>query len=430
MVINAFFIHGQKRNPFSSLNIAIFTHEGNEHLLLKAYKSNKIWRVYVGIAGLIILGISLWYTSFLVDRLAESERNKVEIFKYSLQALTDVSTQNLDADIDNQFQTVLKATEGIPILLVDETGAVTGSYNFGDSLSQEEEQKVLERLEEEGPEPLVSDSPYAGYAKYIYYTRSKTLKLLSYFPIIQILLLAVFVGISYVGFVAARKEQQNRIWVGMAKETAHQLGTPISAIIAWIELLKAMDLKDEEVKDILKELGKDVHRLELIADRFSKIGSAPELMEHSLNSSVEKTYQYMKRRAPKKVEFSYDPPETEIIARINPPIFEWVLENLIRNSLDAIEGKGEIQLDVIGLEKEVQIDIHDSGKGIPANKHQQIFQPGYSTKKRGWGLGLSLAKRIIEQYHNGQIFVKKSEPDKGTIISIVLPRVQDKSNLA
>lgn len=391
---------------------------------MKPFKSNKKWRIYVGIAGVIILAISLWYTSFLVDRLAESERNKIEIFKYSLQALTDVSTENLDEDINNQFETVLKVTEGIPILLVDETGSISGSYNFSDSLSAQEEERVLERIKEEGPEPIVSDNPYAGYAKYIYYTRSSTLKLLSYFPLIQILLLSVFVGISYMGFVAARKEQQNRIWVGMAKETAHQLGTPISAIIAWIELLKAMELKDAEVNDIIKELNKDVHRLELIADRFSKIGSAPELTEHDLNISVEKTFQYMKRRAPKKVEFTYDPAGGIIMVNINPPIFEWVLENLIRNSLDAIEGQGSIHLDVIDLDHEVQIDVHDSGKGIPPNKHQKIFEPGYSTKKRGWGLGLSLAKRIIERYHNGQIFVKRSEPEKGTIISIVLPKAQ------
>lgn len=419
---NAFFGSGLICSAFVLIEHCYLCNLDNQDNLLKPFKSNKKWRIYVGIAGVIILAISLWYTSFLVDRLAESERNKIEIFKYSLQALTDVSTENLDEDINNQFETVLKVTEGIPILLVDETGSISGSYNFGDSLSTQEEERVLERIKEDGPEPIISDNPYAGYAKYIYYTRSKTLRLLSYFPIIQILLLSVFVGISYIGFVAARKEQQNRIWVGMAKETAHQLGTPISAIIAWIELLKAMELKDEEVNEIIKELNKDVHRLELIADRFSKIGSAPELIEHDLNVSVEKTYQYMKRRAPKKVEFTYDPAPGNIMVNINPPIFEWVLENLIRNSLDAIEGQGSIHLDVIDLEREVQIDVHDSGKGIPPNKHQKIFEPGYSTKKRGWGLGLSLAKRIIEQYHSGQIFVKRSEPEKGTVISVVLPK--------
>jgi signal transduction histidine kinase len=341
-----------------------------------------------------------------------------------LQALVNVDNEDLDKDITNQTQAVWKVAEGIPIIMVDETGEISGAYNFGDSLSDKQLDKRLKNIKENGPEPIVNEDPYAGYAKYLYYSRSRTLKLLSYFPLIQILLLGVFVGISYFGFVAARKEQQNRIWVGMAKETAHQLGTPISAIIAWIELLKSMDIEDDEVKDILKELGKDVHRLELIADRFSKIGSAPELSPHNLNTSVEKSFDYMKRRAPKKVEFKYDAAPGPVMVKVNPPIFEWVLENLIRNALDAIEGKGIIKLDVIDLGHEVQIDVHDNGRGIPSNKHQRIFDPGYSTKKRGWGLGLSLAKRIIEQYHNGEIFVKKSEPGEGTVISIVLPKAK------
>lgn len=393
---------------------------------LKPYREYNGWRWYVAAAAALIVGLSIWYTSFLVDRLKESERNKVEIFKYSIQSLAEASMENLDQDITLQYEASVRAAEGIPMLLVDETGAVSGSYNFSDSLTEKEQERWLEKIKKEGPDPIVNEDPYAGYAKYIYYTQSRTLKLLSYFPIIQVLLLTVFVGISYMGLRASRKEQQNRIWVGMAKETAHQLGTPISAIMAWLELLKGMEIKDEEVVDILGELKNDVGRLELIADRFSKMGSQPELQEVDLRPSLEKIVNYMDKRAPKKVSFNYAPPADEILVKINPPIFEWVIENLIRNSLDALEGKGEITLDVIDLEREVQIDLSDTGKGIPPKLHTKVFQPGFSTKKRGWGLGLSLAKRIVEQYHKGEIFVKKSAANEGTTFSIVLPKSFEK----
>lgn len=388
---------------------------------MKPFYRNKRWRLYVGLAGAAIVAVSLWYTNFLVDQLAESERNKVEIFKYSIQALANASLNNLDENISSQFEASQKIAEGIPIIMVDDAGNISGSYNFESELTEEQEERMLARIEAKGPPPIVNEDPNAGYAKYLYYTRSRTLRLLSYFPIIQILLLGVFIGISYLGLSASRKEEQNRIWVGMAKETAHQLGTPISAIIAWIELLKGLEVQEEEIKDIIEELSQDVHRLELIADRFSKIGSAPELLAVDLNLSVTKTVRYMERRAPKKVFFHYEPMGQTVPVRINPPIFEWVLENLIRNSLDAMEGKGDITIDVIDLGHEVQIDLVDTGKGIPANRHQKVFQPGFSTKKRGWGLGLSLAKRIIEQYHKGQIFVKKSALGEGTTFSIILP---------
>jgi signal transduction histidine kinase len=280
----------------------------------------------------------------------------------------------------------------------------------------------LKKIKALGPEPIVNNDPYAGYAKYIYYTQSRTLQWLSYFPIIQVLLLTVFIVISYIGLQASRKEQQNRIWVGMAKETAHQLGTPISAIMAWLELLKNMEVKDEEVVSILSELENDVGRLELIADRFSKVGSRPELQRTDLRHSLEKIMGYMQKRAPKKVSFSYQRPEQEIPVMMNAPILEWVIENLIRNALDALEGAGEITIDVIDLEREVQIDLADTGKGIPSHQHKDVFKPGFSTKKRGWGLGLSLAKRIIEDYHQGQIFVKKSAQGEGTTFCIVLPK--------
>lgn len=389
---------------------------------MKPYREHNNWRWYVAAAAAVIVGLSIWYTSFLVERLEESERNKVEIFKYSIQSLANAGSADLDQDITLQYEASVRAAEGIPMILVDETGAISGTYNFTDSLNEKEAERWLKKIKKNGPEPIVNEDPFAGYAKYIYYTQSRTLRLLSYFPIIQVLLLTVFIAISYMGLRASRKEQQNRIWVGMAKETAHQLGTPISAIMAWLELLNGMEIKDEEVVDILGELKNDLGRLELIADRFSKMGSQPELREVDIRPSLQKIVDYMNKRAPKKVRFHYNPPDQKIPVQINAPIFEWVIENLIRNSLDALEGKGDITLDVIDLDREVQIDLSDTGKGIPAKLHKQVFKPGFSTKKRGWGLGLSLAKRIVEEYHQGEIFVKKSAPGEGTTFSIVLPK--------
>ena len=274
--------------------------------VLKPYREHNSWRWYVAVAAALIVGLSIWYTSFLVDKLKESERNKVEIFKYSIQSLAEASMEDLDKDITLQYEASIRAAEGIPMLLVDEVGNISGAYNFSDSLTEKEQERWLEKIKKDGPDPIVNDDPYAGYAKYIYYTQSRTLQLLSYFPIIQVLLLTVFIGISYMGLRASRKEQQNRIWVGMAKETAHQLGTPISAIMAWLELLKAMEIEDDEVVDILGELKNDVGRLELIADRFSKMGSRPELEEADIRPSLQKIVSYMDKRAPKKVQFHYE----------------------------------------------------------------------------------------------------------------------------
>ncbi|MEL7221639.1 MAG: HAMP domain-containing sensor histidine kinase, partial [Bacteroidota bacterium] len=222
---------------------------------------------------------------------------------------------------------------------------------------------------------------------------------------------------------ASRRSEQNRVWVGMAKETAHQLGTPISAILAWIEHLKLVRAEDAETMEIAGELRNDVQRLELIADRFSKIGSTPKLDQINVYEEINICKDYMQRRAPRKVSFDFPSlEETPILVGINPPLFDWVIENLLRNALDAMDGKGEIAAEVYEDNTNVYIDISDTGKGIPAANFKRVFQPGFTTKKRGWGLGLSLTKRIIEDYHQGKIFVKKSEEGKGTTFTISLPK--------
>ena len=235
-------------------------------------------------------------------------------------------------------------------------------------------------------------------------------------------LLAGYIGLGYIGFNASRRSEQNQVWVGMAKETAHQLGTPISAILAWIEHLKLEENSPEKL-EIIDELANDVDRLDLIADRFSKIGSEPKLEQKDIFVMLGETQKYMQRRASRKVQFEFpDLNEKPLYVLINSHLFSWVLENLIRNALDAMEGTGLIKAVVTDEDTIVAIDISDSGKGIPASKHKTVFQPGYTTKKRGWGLGLSLAKRIIENYHQGKIYISRSEPNAGTTFTIKLPK--------
>jgi signal transduction histidine kinase len=273
----------------------------------------------------------------------------------------------------------------------------------------------------------------------IYYTDSHNLKLLKYYPIFQFILIALFIVFGYLGFNSTRRNEQNRVWVGMAKETAHQLGTPIAAIMGWIEHLKMNHEEDEMTQEIVKELENDVQRLSLVADRFSKIGSEPELEVTNMYEAIERCRVYMEKRAPRKVVFDfpkfdarqtseplYQADNTTPYAgvKLNNHLFDWVVENLIRNALDAMEeGKGTITAHIYEDGNRVAVDISDTGKGIPSSSFKSVFQPGFTTKKRGWGLGLSLGKRIIENYHGGKIFVKDSVVGKGTTFSIRLPKV-------
>jgi signal transduction histidine kinase len=252
---------------------------------------------------------------------------------------------------------------------------------------------------------------------YIYYTDSIIITQLRYFPFIQLVIIGLFLFISYLIFSTFRNAEQNQVWIGMAKETAHQLGTPLSSLIAWIQLLEARGTD----KETIQELNKDVKRLEVITDRFSKIGSAPELTETSIAKVMNQTIDYLRPRISKKVEFEVvQNRENDVKAMINRPLFSWVIENIIKNAVDAMNGKGKIKIEIYNEIQHVYIDITDTGKGIPASGHKAVFQPGYTTKKRGWGLGLSLAKRIIENYHSGKIFVKRSEPGAGSTFRIVL----------
>ena len=380
------------------------------------------WKISLGLAGLAIVLISMFYTNYLAQRLAEGERDKVELFSKAMSQLSDV--QDLEADVSFPLEVVEKL-KYIPVILVDERDRVTGGLNFGPEKDNDLEflEEELQKIQNRGQDPIQGEGyGSSGYAAKIYFKNTRLFTLLTYFPLLQVLLLSVFVLIGFLGFSSAKRAEQNRVWAGMAKETAHQLGTPISAIMAWIEHLKSGGRKDPEQMEIIGELEKDVTRLELIADRFSKIGSAPKMESINIFKELEKCRKYMQRRAPRKVQFDFpDPNGKEISVQINPPLFDWVVENLLRNALDAMDGTGCISAEVQRDNGYVTLDISDTGKGIPGSKLKTVFQPGYTTKKRGWGLGLSLAKRIIENYHKGKIFVKQSKVGEGTTFSIKLP---------
>ena len=392
------------------------------------------WKTYLAIAGIIILVISLVYTSYLAQRLREGERNKALLLFDAYQTINDQSNpESPDLEADLTLPTnIIVANNDIPIMVVSETDEVLYAKNFGEDLDTNQAflKEKLVVLKKKGPEPTeITDT---GIRQYLYYQNSRLHDLLTYFPFLQLLLLSAFVGIGYISVNNARRAEQNRVWVGMAKETAHQLGTPISAIIGWIEHLRDSypegsneinALKDMQL-EVLVEMQNDVDRLDLIADRFSKIGSAPALTQVDIYAQMREITTYIRRRASRKIIFKEPSEDTApLIVAINPPLFNWVIENIMRNALDALEeGTGTIEWLGHQHHDYVEIDISDTGKGIPPSKVKVVFEPGFTTKARGWGLGLSLAKRIIENYHKGKIFVKHSKLGEGTTFAIHLPR--------
>lgn len=387
------------------------------------------WKIWLAIAGIIILVVSLLYTSYLAQRLREGERNKALLLFDAYETISNLT--DIDADITLPSN-IIESNQDIPIMVVSESGQVFYARNFGPDLDTNKIflAKKLTELKKKGPKPTaISD---ASTRQLLYYQNSKLHELLTYFPYVQLLLLTVFIGVGYVSINNARRAEQNRVWVGMAKETAHQLGTPISAIIGWIEHLRdSYPEESEQIAalkqmqlEVLKEMQNDVDRLDLIADRFSKIGSAPALTEVNIFDQMREITAYIRRRAPRKIVFDEPPPDVApLMVAVNPPLFNWVIENLMRNALDALEeGTGTISWKITDHPDHIELDVSDTGKGIPPSDLKAVFEPGFTTKTRGWGLGLSLARRIIVNYHKGKIFVKHSRLGEGTTFTIILPK--------
>ncbi len=387
------------------------------------YARKSRWKWYLAVGGLFIVALSLLYTKHLADQLVERESQQAAQFAEAMRQISRLD-QDLGCDLTLPAR-IISDNNTIPVIVLDEFRRIELYRNIGssDSLSAQELQQALVRMIEQGADTIPVRVP-PDIDKLVIYSHSNLLALLRLYPYVQLFLIAAFIAFGYLGFSAARKAEENLVWLGMAKETAHQLGTPITAILGWIEALKASNQDHPANLEMLAELQNDVNRLELIADRFSKIGSQPELRAVNLYKELEACRDYMQRRAPRKVTFDFpDSAQHEpLMVQINPPLFDWVLENLLRNAIDAMEGgAGVISVAVRKEPNAVCIDVSDTGKGIPHGKFQTIFKPGYSTKTRGWGLGLSLSKRIVERYHGGKIFVKSSELGKGTTFTIRLP---------
>ena len=328
------------------------------------------------------------------------------------------SNTDLNANVTLPLK-ILENNNTIPMILVDEKGAVINTQNL-DSLKALKPvflEKQLAIMKEQN-EPIVIS--YDGKNKqYIYYRDSDLLNKLTYYPIALILILVLFLAVIYLFYSSNKAAETNKLWTGMAKETAHQIGTPLSSLLGWISILK-MEKVDETYTD---EIEKDVHRLNTIANRFSKIGSTPELKKENIITITKQAFDYLESRSSKQITFYFSTAYNEINVKLNSELFGWVIENLIKNAIDAMLGKGELKLSIESNQKKVKITIDDTGKGMPKKLFKQIFKPGFTTKKRGWGLGLSLSKRIVEDYHNGKISVKKSEIDKGTSFEIILDKI-------
>ncbi len=381
---------------------------------MNIYSRRQRWKRILFVTAALIGISSLLYTDQLIKKLAQEERKKVELWAKGTRMLANISDE--DIDISFVFE-VIRDNETVPVILTTEDGTIISHRNL-DSLRSSDAEYLERELEAMRQEKEPIEVGLANNRKnYIYYKNSRLFYQLKYYPYIQLGVISLFVLVSYFAFSTSRRAEQDQVWVGMAKETAHQLGTPLSSLIAWMEFLKMKGVDENTIADIKK----DIKRLEVITERFSKIGATPDLAPQSILDVLQESVNYIKSRSSKKVEFEIDVhTSSETQVALNIPLFAWVIENLCRNAVDAMEGTGKITVEMTDSTSNVVIDVSDTGKGIPKSKQKTIFEPGFTTKKRGWGLGLSLTRRIIENYHGGKIFVKQSEPGKGTTFRIIL----------
>ncbi len=376
------------------------------------------WRTILLLIAVAIVTASIFFSNFLAKKISLEEKQKVEQW---VEAVKEANNINTTPTILSS-KVLTENNKDIPMIAVTETDSILDHYNLDSNLIVHDANYLQKKLREfkNSNAPIIWKNPYdLKQNNLVYYGESALLKQIRYFPIVQLGVMALFIIVIVYAITTRNKSTQNQVWAGMAKETAHQLGTPISSLQGWVEMLKDMPGNEK----IAAEMSKDVERLILVSDRFGKIGSTPQLEEKDLVTQVESMVSYIKRRAPDKVSFVVETfGETEITGMINPPLFDWVIENLLKNALDAMDGKGSITISIKNETAQIIIDVKDSGKGISSKNIGNVFKPGFTTKKRGWGLGLSLSKRIINQYHKGELFVKQSEPGKGTTFRILLKK--------
>ena len=377
------------------------------------YRHKTLGKLFLLLFAVLIGMGSLIYTGNLVRKLKVEERDNVELWAEAtrLVSLSD-TTQNFDF-----LSLIIENNNTVPVILTDESDSIISARNFNDEKITDTKylKKNLEKIKEKNNPIMINLGN--DHFNFIYYKDSTILTMLIFYPYIQLGIIILFILVSYLAFSSSQKAEQNQVWVGMSKETAHQLGTPTSSLAGWIEILQH---KYPDIS-ITKELLLDVQRLEKVTERFSRIGSKPALTSENIIMIVSRTVDYLKLRTSSKVRFITDYDITkEVFVPLNAALFEWVIENVSKNAIDSMEGNGEIIIHISDTEKYAWIDISDTGKGIPKSAFKKIFNPGFTTKQRGWGLGLSLAKRIVEQYHNGRIFVRHSEVGKGSSIRIVM----------
>lgn len=381
------------------------------------FKQFRGWKGVLAVLAILIIATTLLYVSNLARRMQQEERMKMRTW---VEASKEILTAPQDANL-NLASEIIKNNTSIPIIQVDNEGHILNTNNLDPSKLRDNPsyaKKKLEQFKTQHAPILLQYNPTDSTERnLIYYGDSIILQQIRYYPYIQLGVVALFILVTLIALTTTNKSTQNQLWVGLAKETAHQLGTPLSSMEAWVELLR----EKKENESIVTEISRDLNRLKLISERFSKIGSTPALEENELISEIHNVVAYMKRRAPQKIRFIVKTHgEEDIPAMISPLLFDWVIENLLKNALDAMGGKGSISIDISSHTTQNVIDVTDTGKGIAGINLDKVFKPGFSTKKRGWGLGLSLSKRIIEDYHSGRLFVKASELNKGTTFRIIL----------
>jgi len=387
-------------------------------VLMKIYSKILFFKRFTILVSFIIVALILWNTYTFFQKFKKAERAKMEIHGEAIKELRTVSIEELNQNISELPLKIISRTKDIPFILVDADGNIKGSNNL-DTIKEKDPEYLKKQLAIMKSQNQPIQVEYLGKTDYIYYRDSDLLNKLTYYPLAFLLILVLFLAVIYLFYSSNKAAETNKLWTGMAKETAHQIGTPLSSLLGWIAILKIKKVDETYIT----EIEKDVHRLNTIANRFSKIGSIPELKKENIVDITKQAFDYLESRSSKQISFSFSSSDADIQTKLNSELFGWVIENLIKNSIDAMLGKGTLKLEIENSDKKVTICISDTGKGMPKKMFKQIFKPGFTTKKRGWGLGLSLSKRIVEDYHNGKIFVKKSEIDKGTTFQILLNKV-------
>ena len=380
-------------------------------------KDQRFIRWFIIFAAVVITALILWNVSLFFDQLKQSERDRMEIWATSMEAF---NTEDI-----NQYyalsQKINSKNQYIPIIITDYKDSIVNSINIPENILENparSQELLLEMAAENDP---IRIDILGGELWYAYYGRSPVINQLKFFPVVLVIIVILFIAVIYFFYATSKASEQNSLWAGMAKETAHQIGTPLSSLVGWTEILKAEHVNP----DYIEEINKDINRLEIITGRFSQIGSIPKLDPKNIITETQDAFEYLANRSSKLIDFEIDVPRGQLFVMLNKELYAWSIENLVKNAIDAMKGKGKLTLTIKRDTRYAKILISDTGKGIPKMNFNTIFEPGYTTKKRGWGLGLSLTKRIIEEYHDGQVRVLQSELNKGTTFQIALKLIDE-----